>query len=112
MSNDSPTSDVMQDFNQLRADISRLSDTVADLVKAQTKAATSTLTDTLSQGGEKISATMSQLGDTARQASDQAQATVRSASRDLEATINQNPLTSVLLAAGVGLLFGMLSARN
>lgn len=112
MSDESPAADVMQDFNQLRADMSRLSDTVAELVKTQTKAATSTLTDSLSQGGEKISAKISQLGDNARQASDQAQASVRSASHDLEATINHNPVTAVLLAAGVGLIFGILSARN
>ena len=112
MSHETQTDDVVQDFNQLRADLVRLTDTVAELVKAQTKSATSTLTESLSQSGDQISAKISQLGESAKHASDQAQASVRSATHDLEATINHNPLTAVMLAAGIGLLFGMLSARG
>ncbi len=112
MSNPTPAEDAIQDFNQLRADIARLSDSVAELLKAQAKAASAAVSDTVSQGSDQLNAKISQLGGAAKQATDQAQASVRSASHDLERTINHNPLAAVLIAAGVGLVLGMISARS
>ncbi|MBV1700787.1 MAG: DUF883 family protein [Hyphomicrobiales bacterium] len=112
MSAPTPAEEAFHDFNQLRADLASLKDSVAALLKEQAKSASSTISDSISNSGDQINAKMADLNGAAKHAGDQAAAGLRSASHDLEATINHNPLTAVLIAAGVGLLFGMLGARN
>ena len=40
-----------------------------------------------------------------------AQKAALNASRDVEASIERNPLTAVMIAAGIGLVLGMVSSR-
>ena len=82
----------------LRDDIGRLSDTVAGLVRAQTDAAGAALKDAVGGAREQFS-----------QAAGQAQESALGAVADLERRIEKNPLTAVLIAAGVGMIFGMMN---
>jgi ElaB/YqjD/DUF883 family membrane-anchored ribosome-binding protein len=95
---DSAASDLVSDLAALREDIGRLSDAVAGLVRSQTDAAGAALKDAVGGAREQLS-----------QAADQAQDSVLGAVADLERRIERNPLTAVLIAAGVGMVFGMMN---
>jgi ElaB/YqjD/DUF883 family membrane-anchored ribosome-binding protein len=109
----SPASeDVSSDLKQLRDDFSRLSDSVADLVKAQTNSASGAIRDGVANIGGAIADKAQGLSSSAVQMTNSAQETMRSASHDIEASIERNPLTAVMIAAGIGMVLGMVSARG
>ncbi len=112
MNESTPADEAIHDFNQLRADLASLKESVAALLKEQAKFASNSISDSIASGGEQLNAKMAHLNDAAKQAGDQATAGFRSATHDLETSINHNPITAVLIAAGVGLLFGILGARS
>ena len=99
------------DMQQLRADFAKMSESVAGLVKAQTQSAASGLRDTMANAGGKIADTAADLSHSALQMTNAAQEGVKSATNDIEASIERNPLTAVLIAAGIGVVLGMISAR-
>jgi ElaB/YqjD/DUF883 family membrane-anchored ribosome-binding protein len=103
-----PASDVIQ----LRADFSRLSDSVAELVKAQTNTAAASIRHGVGAASNAIAETAADFGQSALQMTNDAQKTVKAASQDLEASIERNPLTAVLIAAGIGMVFGMAISRG
>ena len=84
---------------------------MAGLVKSQTQSAASGLRDTMASAGGKIADTAADLGHSALQMTSAAQDGVKSATNDIEASIERNPLTAVLVAAGLGLVLGVISAR-
>jgi ElaB/YqjD/DUF883 family membrane-anchored ribosome-binding protein len=94
----SAASDLAADLAALREDIMRLSDAVAGLVRAQTDAAGAAVKDAVGEAREHLS-----------QAASQAQDSALGAFADLERRIEKNPLTAVLIAAGVGMVFGMMN---
>ena len=81
------TGDLATDLAVLRQDVARLADTISGLVQHQTQAA-----------GNRVS-----------EAVNDAQNRVRAANGAIEACIGRNPLTSVLIALGVGMSLGLLS---
>jgi ElaB/YqjD/DUF883 family membrane-anchored ribosome-binding protein len=90
-------SESSMDLTSLRNDLSRLSETVAQLVRGQTDGAADAMRDTaqhLQQSGRAL-------------ASD-AQTRLRGWTSDLESSIERNPLTAVMVAAGIGLLVGLM----
>jgi len=95
---DSAVSNLAADLASLREDIGRLSDAVASLVRAQTDVASAALKDAMGGAREQFS-----------QAAGQAQESALGAVADLERRIEKNPLTAVLIAAGVGMVFGMMN---
>ena len=95
---DEAAAELAANLAALRDDIGRLSDTVAGLVRAQTDAAGAALKDAVGGAREQFS-----------QAAGQAQESALGAVADLERRIEKNPLTAVLIAAGVGMIFGMMN---
>jgi ElaB/YqjD/DUF883 family membrane-anchored ribosome-binding protein len=95
---DSAASNLAADLAALRADIARLSDAVAGLVRARTDAAGAVLKDAMGDARERLS-----------QAAGQAQDSAFGAVADLERRIEKNPLTAVMIAAGIGMVFGMMN---
>ncbi len=91
-------SDLAADLAAVRADIARLSDTVSALVRSQADAA-----------GAAVRGVMGDARDQLSQAAAQAQDSAFGAAADLERRIERNPLTAVLIAAGIGLALGMMS---
>ena len=91
------TRDVSADLNALREDISRLTETVTKLVKAEATATTDTVYGAVDAARQKL----------VDGASD-ARQRLAGASSDLEATIERNPLMAVLIALGAGLIIGLL----
>ena len=86
------------DLAGLRGDMARLGDIMAGLVRAQAEAAGAALKDAVGGASEHFS-----------QAAGQAQESALGAIADLERRIEKNPLTAVLIAAGVGMIFGMMN---
>ena len=92
------TQDFAADLAALRADIAKLTTAVANLVKAETSAATDTVFGAVGAARQKFA-------DGAAGAKDR----LSGASSELEATIERNPLVAVLIALGAGLAIGLLS---
>ncbi len=92
------TQDFAADLAALREDITKLTQSVTDLVRSQ---ATSTADSMLGA----IDSTRRKISDTAADAQDR----VSAISSDLESTIERNPLTAIFVAIGAGILVGLLS---
>jgi len=90
--------DFSADLNALREDISRLTETVTKLVKAEATTTTDAVYGAVDAARQKL----------ADRASD-ARERLAGASSDLEVAITRNPLTAVLIALGAGLIIGLLS---
>jgi len=95
------TADVTSDLAALRADITRLSDTISGLVRVQADQASAVVRGAVGDARDQLS----------RAAAD-AQDSARNAAVDLERRIERNPLTAVLIAAGIGMALGMMSRRS
>jgi ElaB/YqjD/DUF883 family membrane-anchored ribosome-binding protein len=95
---DFAASDLSADLDALRSDIARLSDTMAGLMKAQANSAGAAVRGAVGDAREQLA-----------QAANQAQDSALGAAADLERRIERNPLTAVLIAAGIGLALGMMS---
>jgi ElaB/YqjD/DUF883 family membrane-anchored ribosome-binding protein len=86
------------DLGALREDISRLTTSVADLVKGQTAGATASVMGVMGDARDRVS-------DTASDARER----VSAATADLEAVIERNPLIAIVAALIAGLFMGILS---
>ena len=86
------------DLALLRRDIEKLSRDVTALVKNQTAAASANLM-------QAIDAAKGSIADSATEAGER----VSSLGTELEATIARNPITSLLIALGVGVMAGMMT---
>ena len=89
-------SDVMADLAALRADIAKLSATIGELAQNQAAAAGDHVR-------EAVDGARASLGNSASDAEE----SLRKAGAEVEAVVARNPLIAVLIAAIVGLLFGM-----
>jgi ElaB/YqjD/DUF883 family membrane-anchored ribosome-binding protein len=92
------TQDFATDLAALREDITKLTMSVTELVRAQASTTADSMLGAVDTARRKIS-------DTASDAQDR----VASMSSDLESTIERNPLTAIFVAIGAGILIGLLS---
>jgi len=92
--------DLHRDVERLRADIAKLTDTVGSLVGQEAEQ----LKESISSHAQRLAAQGKSLGD-------QAMREANAYERQAEEVIIRNPFTAVLVAAGIGFLFGMIS-RN
>ena len=95
---DFDASELSANLSALREDVGRLSDALAALVRAQAEAASATVKGVVNDAKDQFSQAASSVHDSAT-----------SATADLERRIEKNPLTAVLIAAGIGLVVGMMS---
>lgn len=89
------------DVSKLRADIAKLSDTVASLMAQQAGSARATVSNAASKVREQ--------GEYAYR---EAEALARQKAKDVEQTIIDNPFASVAAALGIGLVLGLMSRRR
>lgn len=102
---------VNSEIETLRGEIKSLTDSVANLLKRETDNARQGVkgaADAVAQHASSAAETVSQAGY--RLAAD-AQEGVKNATSKLETCIEKNPVQSVLVAAGVGFLLGLMSRR-
>lgn len=86
------------EFAAVREDMSSLTERLSKLMQHQTASAGQRFSDAVGDAGEKIATTAVD-----------AQKSVSAAGREIEACIEKRPLTSVLIALGVGVSLGLLS---
>jgi ElaB/YqjD/DUF883 family membrane-anchored ribosome-binding protein len=97
-STEDDSGDLATDLAAHRQDVARLAETMRKLVQHQTQAA-----------GHRVSEAVGDVKDKIANTGAGAQNRVRAASGEIEACIERNPLTSVLIALGIGMSFGLLS---
>ena len=93
---DGAAADIAADLATLRADIKNLSETIAGLMRGRSNAAGAAVKGAVGDARDQIS-----------QAASHAQDSVFGAAADLERRIERDPLTAVLIAAGIGIAIGM-----
>ena len=93
--------DVSADLAGLRDDVARLSDALAGLLRGQADVAGASIRGALGDARSQLSQAASSIRDGALD---------RSA--DFERRIERSPLTAMLIAAVVGLAFGVMSRRR
>ena len=114
-------SDAANDLSALRRDLARLADTVSTLASQQAREAQSTvrhaghdagatLTDLLAQARHLLGSLRdTDLGKVGSMVASEAGDRLSSVNTKVESQIGRNPMTSVAVAAGVGLLLGLMS---
>ena len=98
MNADVSTGDIAAEFLSLREDVARLTATIGDLLRQQTKAAGLGVTDAIDGVQDRIESTATS-----------AQHHARAAGSQIEACIERNPLVALAVVFGVGMSFGMIS---
>lgn len=88
--------DITAELAALKRDVARLAETIGELAQHQTKAVGLRASDAVEDASDGIAG-----------AAADAQKRVRSASGEIEASIERNPLTSVLIAFGIGMSLGV-----
>lgn len=87
-----------KDFETLRRDVTKLAQTVSDLAQNQAQTARGQVTDALSAASDQLA-----------QSAAATQDKLMSLEADLETYVREKPLSSVLVALGVGFLLGKMS---
>lgn len=93
--------DLQREVETLKADISRLSDTLLELGKQRTD-------ETM----EDLHARAQILKLRGEEAAHRAQDEIGRLTADAERTVRERPLTALAVAAGLGLLFGLMQGRK
>ncbi len=97
-SGDATVTDIASDLAALRADIASLSETIVGLMSGHANATGAAVKGALGDARDQLS-----------QAASHAQDGALGAAADLERRIERDPLTAVLIAAGVGMAIGMMT---
>jgi ElaB/YqjD/DUF883 family membrane-anchored ribosome-binding protein len=95
---DVAASELSVDLAALRTDLARPSDTIAVLMRGQADAACVAVKGAVGDARDQLS-----------QAAIHAQDRAFGVAADLERRVEKNPLTAVLIAAGIGVALGMMS---
>jgi ElaB/YqjD/DUF883 family membrane-anchored ribosome-binding protein len=94
---ESATTDIAADFTALRRDIVRLTDALRGLVDRQTQTAGARVSDAAGGVTDKIAQVAGDAGKGAQAKGD-----------EIAACIGRNPLTTILVALGLGVFIGMI----
>ena len=97
-SGDGAAADIAADLANLRTDIASLSETIAGLMGGRANAAGAAVKDAAGDARDQLSQAVAHAHDS-----------VLGAAADLERRIERDPLTAVLIAAGIGMAIGMMS---
>jgi len=97
-SGDSAAADFAGDLAALRTDIANLSETIAELMSGRANAAGAAVKGAAGDARDQLSQSASHARDGAL-----------GAAADLERRIERDPLTAVLIAAGIGMAIGMMT---
>ncbi len=103
--------DLVQNFDQLRADIAALTETVARLASEGATSAKSEIRDSASRMARKANAAGEQLLQDASVLGRDAANTAHVATAQIEYQIARNPIATVLVALGIGFVIGAMSRR-
>ncbi len=97
------------DLAALRADVSKLAETLAAIARAEGEAAADAVSSRVRAGKARAEATAAGLMDEGMAAYEDAKGKAQALGGDVGAAIERNPYGAVLAALGVGFIFGLLS---
>jgi ElaB/YqjD/DUF883 family membrane-anchored ribosome-binding protein len=92
--------ELVAQIEALRKDVATISTTLANLVRTGAE-----------EGRDRLSRQANYYMEEGRRQADEAMAQARAMGEELESQIGRNPLTSVLIALGLGFLIGVISRR-
>ncbi|MGH2343002.1 hypothetical protein ACRC7T_16145 [Segnochrobactraceae bacterium EtOH-i3] len=101
--------DVADDLAMLKADIAKLTETLAGLVSAHTATVSETAEAKAKVAAETLKGATDRAFAEGQALAAEARVRAQSLGADVQGVIERNPTTSVLTALGVGLLVGFLS---
>lgn len=94
------TSDLSRQVEVLKADIAKLTDTISSLGKQKA-----------SETKEELELRAQMLKERGKVALDHAGTEIERLASDAERTVREKPLTALAIAAGIGIVLGMLSRK-
>jgi ElaB/YqjD/DUF883 family membrane-anchored ribosome-binding protein len=97
---DGSTEDLVAQLETIRADVAKLTSILSKIA-----------TDEVDTARTKVRDAASAIGDQGERLAGAARDSVQSSAHEVEAAIQRNPLSAVLVAVGLGFLFGMFSRR-
>jgi ElaB/YqjD/DUF883 family membrane-anchored ribosome-binding protein len=100
------------EIDSLKAEVKRLTDLVSDMAKARSDQATRTIHGVVDRAKDKASDTADAVIASGRQAADEVSRRVEPLATELAASVERNPLSAVAIAAGIGLLVGLLTRQG
>lgn len=100
------------EIETLRQDIKSLTDSVADLVRRQTETARTSMKGMTDNLASTVSSTTHSVSEAGQRLASDAQESVRTAASKVESCIEEHPVQSVLVAAGIGFVLGLMSRRG
>lgn len=95
------STDTSSELSNLRAEVSRLSEVIANRARSEADSA-----------GQMISDTMADLGKRSKEVAAVARDKVQETGFEVEDAISRNPWGAVMIAGGIGLVLGMLSRQR
>ena len=108
-SHDTRASDVRDDLSAVRNDLARLADTVSNLVSGQSSAARSNARSYVDQARDQLYSRANDVSKMGGMFASEARDRFSNANQEIESRIERNPITAVLIAAGVGMVLGLMS---
>lgn len=100
---------ITADLAALRADVAKLADTLAAVVRNEGEAVGAAMRAKVRSGAAQAGATASGLLDEGAAALEDAKARAQSVGNEVTAAIERNPLGAVAAALGIGFLVGLLT---
>jgi ElaB/YqjD/DUF883 family membrane-anchored ribosome-binding protein len=97
---DGSIDDLMAQLETIRADVAKLTSILSKIA-----------TDEVDTARAKVRDAASTIGDQGERLAGAARDSAQSSAHEVEAAIQRNPLSAVLVAVGLGFLFGMFSRR-
>lgn len=101
--------DVTADLAALKADVAKLTETLAAFVASRAETATDTARTEAQAAADTLKAATDKALAEGQALAGEARARAVSLGEDIQGVIERNPTTSVMTALGVGLLVGFLS---
>jgi ElaB/YqjD/DUF883 family membrane-anchored ribosome-binding protein len=100
---------VKGEIDALRDEVKRLADLVSELAKAGSEQATRTFQSAVDRAKDKASDASEAVAAGSRQAADEISRRIEPLAAELSANVERNPLSALFIAAGVGMLIGLLT---
>lgn len=98
-----------QDLDALRADVAKLTETVAQLLRNQAEAGADKLGAGLGAAREAFGETAQSFARAGKGIAEDAQHRLGALGDDLERSIQRSPITAVLAAAALGMVLGLMN---
>src|SRR5262249_33825678 len=103
---------VKGEIDALRDEVKRLTDLVSEMAKSGSDQASRTLQGAVDRARDRASDATEAVAASGRQAVDEISRRIEPLTAELSASVERNPLSSLAIAAGVGLLIGLLAQQG